>query len=89
LRGPLYCNEPTSWSEKYHKRSSNIWNCVACVKGVQQGHAGTTKRAERIKATKPMEDKDTWQAASLTPEPITMSVKATAHDRAKYLLTIA
>jgi len=24
-----------------------------------------------------------------TPEPITMSVEATAHDRAKYLLTIA
>jgi hypothetical protein len=24
-----------------------------------------------------------------TPEPITMSVKAAAHDRAKYLLTIA
>ncbi|MDB5611284.1 MAG: hypothetical protein JWP25_8184, partial [Bradyrhizobium sp.] len=24
-----------------------------------------------------------------TPEPITLSVKAAAHDRAKYLLTIA
>jgi len=46
-----------------HKRSSNIWNFNTRVIRVQQGHAGTAKRAQRTKATRPMEDKDAWQGA--------------------------